>query len=769
MKDLIGKLKGMNYKEFFLHHGEKIGLGVAGVIALTCLAITNWAGYAGTPTEMTDKADTVSRQLTANKWPEQKQAEFTLATAENETKKVTNPLELAWFDYTVTPSQKLYQKRQPADEPELVAVQSLRAFSGKMAMETAGGEGSESESGGAPRPRNPADVAAVPAGAIGAAGISGHGGGAAKTSKPAKGAKPAMGHSEGSMSPEMMRAAMGGAMGSGGTMGGVMGGSTTGTARGQRFNVVVGYVDRRRQLDKLYKALHLETPGQAAEFLEYVSFKIERQRAVPGDDPWTGEWKPLNIESSMEVLSEAADFDAELVAADYTYDVFTEPLPRRVDAEWDPKMVVHPRIPTLNDEDREREQKLNAAAAEVVNESGEAEDRRTRRGFSKLQRDAVGLRRSAMNLGGMDRMMEAMGGMADAGMGAATSRGMPRGAAGGGHGGEDPRRMMAMSGMPGMNSGMGMGAGTGMGMGMGMGMVGMGADVLLFRYFDFDVEPGECYRYRVSLELVNPSYESAYVSQPEVAQGETRWTKPSEASTAAAVERDVEYFLAKVPKVRGKKDGAELNVFQFDTDVGSQMNGTVRLQYGQYVGGKPIAKVMHLKPAVPSMEEEEVNFSSKDLLVDSTGATALPEKAVKDLGLSRSQLQELVDKGGLDQAITIDRFGELVPLGVNPGSPDLAEAKKRLETERKPFEYLKDAPAPGGAGGLEATDSFRKMIEGTNGPSGKKGSKAKGSNPLRMSSMGAMMGMPGMDSGGGGGHGGGGGKAKTKSSKKTSG
>src|SRR4029079_9288228 len=31
------------------------------------------------------------------------------------------------------------------------------------------------------------------------------------------------------------------------------------------------------------------------------------------------------------------------------------------------------------------------------------------------------------------------------------------------------------------------------------------ADTILFRFFDFDIEPGECYRYRVQIVIANPS------------------------------------------------------------------------------------------------------------------------------------------------------------------------------------------------------------------------------------------------------------------------
>jgi len=55
MNKLMAKIKTMDYKQFALQHGEKIGLGVIGLVALVCLGMTHWASdYSGTPEEMGD-------------------------------------------------------------------------------------------------------------------------------------------------------------------------------------------------------------------------------------------------------------------------------------------------------------------------------------------------------------------------------------------------------------------------------------------------------------------------------------------------------------------------------------------------------------------------------------------------------------------------------------------------------------------------------------------------------------------------------------------
>ena len=45
MKNLAAKLKGLNYKQAFIDHGEKVILSVIGLFVLICLAGTSWSRY----------------------------------------------------------------------------------------------------------------------------------------------------------------------------------------------------------------------------------------------------------------------------------------------------------------------------------------------------------------------------------------------------------------------------------------------------------------------------------------------------------------------------------------------------------------------------------------------------------------------------------------------------------------------------------------------------------------------------------------------------
>jgi hypothetical protein len=304
----------------------------------------------------------------------------------------------------------------------------------------------------------------------------------------------------------------------------------------------------------------------------------------------------------------------------------------------------------------------------------------------------------------------------------------------GGQMGMRPGQMMQMSMPPGMNVGS---AGTG-------GLADMGADVQLFRYFDFDVEPGECYRYRVKLIVDNPSLDETFVSQPTVAEGKFRETPWSAPSPPAVVERDVEYGLVKVPNTRGRVDGAELSVVQYDSNLGSHIMEAFKVYFGSYVGtGTKKKRTLHLDFSGPSFKEEDVSFSSNDLLLDSAGGPSVfSPSAQSDLNLTDpNKVKKLTRDGGLDMAVTFNRFGEIIEL--DAGSlKELESAKERVKEEREPYKDImetdkdkkkKDAKEAGSSLDIPGADTGK----------GKGKKKEKAGNPLKTgaSQMESMRGM----------------------------
>lgn len=656
MKDLLARIKSYDYKQFALKHGEKIGLGVVGVIVVTCLALTNWAsGYSGTPYDMVEKADKVAATLRANKWPEDEKKQFLpVVTADAEVKNVLAPLDIARFDWQEPFSRKIYERRLPADEAEWLAALDLRAIPGSAPIEV------------------------LPPLEAPAAEDDDSGTSKKKSDKDKK--KPAGGELE-------IRAS-----GAGG-----VGGQSAGRSRGVRFIAVVGIVPVRKQQERLRSALHLDSVSQAAGRLEYLDFRLQRQRAVPGPNPWSDEnWKDVSTSSLTDLLNEAADFDPEVVAPEYTDVVFTSPLPHRLDDGWNPGLIVHPKIPTLTEEQQQAELALNKAAAEAAGD--EEEPKGARRGLSRVQRDARQLRKRALSAeGGEKKLSEAY---------------------------QKMNPGMNMNKMPGPNRG-----NEAMPM-LGGGAGDLGFDSMLFRYLDFDVEPGECYRYRVQLVVANPSFEQAFVSAQSVAVGETRESPWSGPSTPAVVEKDVEYALVKVPERQGRRSGADLKVVQVDPDVGTLISATFNVAYGAFVGTK--IKSLHLDPVAETLDEDDVTFTSKDVLLDSAAIPQLAGSVISDLSLPQKKVSEMKKNGSLDLAATLNRFGEIVTLDADSNA-DLKPALDRVKEQRQPYEEeAKEKKNKSAGSGL---DDLVKKKSGGSEKKDRKNKKDKVGNALKLPGM----------------------------------
>lgn len=171
-------------------------------------------------------------------------------------------------------------------------------------------------------------------------------------------------------------------------------------------------------------------------------------------------------------------------------------------------------------------------------------------------------------MGGMGMGMPGMGAP---GMG---MEGMPMGMPGrGGRG----------MGMPGMGMGMGMEGGM---PGMGMGMFAQDPAYYLFRFFDFTVEPGAHYRYRVRLVLYNPNYklEERYLASPELGEPPhvlSEWSEPTE---IVSVPRDDRLLLASVSAGRRPSVEPSATVFavHWDNETGQEIFNEFPVDLGQW-------------------------------------------------------------------------------------------------------------------------------------------------------------------------------------------
>jgi hypothetical protein len=264
--------------------------------------------------------------------------------------------------------------------------------------------------------------------------------------------------------------------------------------------------------------------------------------------------------------------------------------------------------------------------------------------------------------------------------------------------------------------------------------------LILFRYFDFTVEPGECYRYRVRLVFNNPNYRKSLekVVSAEVAQSETLKSDWSEPSAQVFIKPDVHVFLTGVPRVRKSRgDGGLLDVFAWDPQFGTLVHAQLRQYFGQAVGGPVKAEV--LDPFARTLGDREIVMRTRQIFVDSVSIPPLPLSENPDLQLDSKQLESLEKAGAFEQAVTVNHAGELVEL------VPLAAVAERQKAERDEFilkKYLahwrapKDDPAAAAKGGgldgpeLDSLNNKRSAKGAAKGKNAKKGPEV---NPLKFS------------------------------------
>ncbi|MGE0759417.1 MAG: hypothetical protein AB7O38_20535, partial [Pirellulaceae bacterium] len=240
-------------------------------------------------------------------------------------------------------------------------------------------------------------------------------------------------------------------------------------------------------------------------------------------------------------------YPPEMADPRYVYPyVFTMPVPPFVDRDID-QLATHSLVPKFSPANMMQqltpEMKAFLEKKKAEMKTKKKSDDPGVQGIQGMQ-SMPGVNMGMGGMAGMGGMPGMDGGM---GMGMPGMGGMPGMDGGMGMGMGMPGMGMPGMGMPGMDGGMGMGMpgaegdmSMGMGMGMpgmgmpgmgmpGMGMPGMGdmygmgmtsmergpqVDYLLIRFFDFGVEPGRKYRYRVQILIEDPNHPADIRMEP---------------------------------------------------------------------------------------------------------------------------------------------------------------------------------------------------------------------------------------------------------------
>ena len=659
MKNLIAKLKNVDYKRVALEHGEKIGFGVVALIVVIALAGTTWFGYAKTPKEMEDKAASSARNLVASDWPEEKRKEFApstyLAQAKLIVTGITGPDRLSYSGPFWSP---LYPLKQPIEEPRIPPVEHPIADAGRVIVEVR----PLSPSGGSAN-SNP-DIAAAPVPVI------------TEFIRPdqqiaAKAAAPGL---RGGVPPPDPTGVL--------PPGGEGSAAAAATGRGLRFVSVRAIFNLKKTVDSYAKALHAESASEVQDLVELVDFQIERRRAVAGPELW-GEWEPVNVQTALDVVAES-DYDTEVVETGVTDPVITMPLPRRWYGIWADR-ATHPDLKNvqLTPEEMEAQRVLNERIREEYEKSRHADEQAKveKKGFS---RDVIDIRRMQREVLKNKRPEDLLRGPG----------GPPGGPAGFGN-------RPVVSTQP-----------TAAGR------------LLLFRYLDFDVEPGEAYQYRIKLILQNPNFgkDLADVVDPSVAAGLTRETEWSEPTPAVVVEDDVDFYLVDVEHRKKDQGTAYVQMFQWVPAFGTFIKDQLPVAFGQFVGGNK--KSLRLNVWEPALTEAEVEFNSPSVLVDSRFSPQVVIAEHPDLNLAATAKSRPEKIGIAEQAVVVNRYGEIVRYDTVSQVDARLRKDQYVEQERRPFLNETGDKDKGGT-------ELDKLVNKKKGANDKETTKGPTRNPLK--------------------------------------
>ena len=490
----------------------------------------------------------------------------------------------------------------------------------------------------------------------------------------------------------------GNSMGGGGFGGG--GGSVynakerVGTALGYNFVSIRGLVRLRDQAEQFRKALNLDTLSEAMDRLDIIDFELERQTAVMGNDPWSGAWQKVNLRAARDIVL-SVEWEADVVSSDLTDQVVSMPLPRREAGEWD-WFGTHPRLGLLAAEARERQVLENEEALkESQKQKSNVKQRRRKGGFAAFQHDMRGIRGKVMQGESGSKISQSA------------------------------NKQMGQEGFQSFTNQFAAGGGGGQA-GAGQYQASISGQVLLFRYLDFDVIPGNAYRYRVRLVLRNPNYEKppTMLHETAVASADqetlaTPWSAPSGVWNfrrqmvvpgSAQVRRSVRYFLSRVQSARRSSPGmADFNVYQWYPIAGTDVNGKIKAQFGQFISSE--LDTLVLRPAEESFGEESVKLQTGDVLLDIQTPSVLDETDHPDLPIGQLKNRRDIQVATAG-ALVVNRYGQLVSHGRSPleVSQELTEGQQ-FAYDRRPWQDLLNKKKSGG-GNTEGGFQFNAGAEG---------------------------------------------------------
>ena len=588
MKFSLDSVKNADWKQLAIDHGEKIGLAVALVVAGVVLLTGRWSPYdAKQPGQVEAAVDREAEALKRSVWTADVRAQDVPdLDVEARARQLLTDLPPDSFPLPRPVTAPLYPVQEPAREPVWLApedvIVSTEMMLVRLTPEDAADEEDEDADG-----EDAEDDGDDIADEFRIAQSGGAGGG--------KG----MGLDDGGVGDDYEKMMMG-MMGDGGDganddsvgddyekqMMGMMGeggmgmdsgpylGDENARGRGVKVAAVRAVFPYRRQVQQLARSLGVPFADAQAR-LELLELQVERQRAVPGPNPWAGAWEPVDREAAEELLAEDAQTASsrEIVAANATDPAITFPLLSRVYGSYAPKddkpgSGTHPRISNLDLSVEARE--LQERALNRLRERDE--EKRQRREEEAARRGAP--KRT------FGRAFDAKAAAEDLAAGEQTD--------------EDAALLEQLKGMQ------------------------FDDVLLLVRFFDVAVEPGQAYRYRVRLGVANPNFGLGPADVADIAslEGETRTTPWSEPSDPTVVPADEYLFLADTAADPTGMPEATLEVTQYARQFGTLVRDAERVHPGDLLAFED--KSAYLLDPVKGVYEKRGDyvFNTEHLVLD---------------------------------------------------------------------------------------------------------------------------------------------------------
>lgn len=681
-------MKNVNWKNLLITHAEKGVVGVAGLIVLIGLATTSWGTYETLPSEFEESVRNGRSTFESSTWPTERKAEF---EAEDPGLQVVRLFDGArTYSYSTRWVLPLNKSKERIKEPSWQRVEDVYADAGKILMEMLP----------APEPTTVA-VAIDPTGAgkidgppgAGEPGVVGP-----RVERPrVEGPRPNSGTTPGtpgasaSSSPDESYGLLdqmdpGEDSGSGSYTTGV---TKRGTAKGTRFAAVRAVFPLKKQVEELKKAMNLDSPTEAYQQLIFWDFELERQTAVADADPWSGPWEKVDIKYALDILSQT-DFDVDVVDERFREAIFTMPLPFRVTGSWrsgpgaitNGRLVAsHPRIKQVLTAEQQEEQDRRAAALIAAEKQNSEKSKQARGGFGVIQHDTKTLARSATQSSAMMNSFVEMMKESDSD--------------------EEEEALVNPYGPSGYGD-----AGA-----FGLAKVTEISELLLFRFLDFSVVPGNAYRYRVKLKLQNPNF-GREVSEIDpghlvAREGEFRTTEWSAPSTPAVIQDETDFYVAKVDSRRG----ATIEVHEWMEETGSYVNGRFEgVMPGDQIArwreearkGEGYRKGTGITTAVlrpyegTYYEDEVIDFVTPNTLIDFDKSEILNPEDHPELELTPRRMNVT-----LDEIVMINRFGELVKQDSVSQQVAYQRATNLIKSQEEVWAFLREKSRPNEASGID--------------------------------------------------------------------